>query len=96
MMHADRCAVHHGRVHVVRVGDGRHDPVPVTRMAPAVEAIADRRGRAVPAGQTGPRGARAQHAEDAVDHPAVIDAFLAADLVWQHCLDDVPLRIVHV
>ena len=41
-MGAHAGAIYHHHVDVVRVGNGFHDPVPVARIAPPVEAVVDR------------------------------------------------------
>jgi hypothetical protein len=78
MMGAHGRAIHHDRVDVVGIGHGFHDPVPVARIGPAVEAIVDRGGRAVFLRQIGPWDAGAQDVKDAVNHAPVIHPFYAA------------------
>src|SRR6056297_428569 len=72
MMRAHAGPIDHRCVHIMRFGDGLHDPVPVARIAPSVEAIVDRCGRAVFTGQVSPKDAGAQDVENAVDDAAVI------------------------
>jgi len=95
-MRAHAGPVDHHCVHVMRVGDGIHDPVPVARIAPPVEAVVDRCRWAVFAGQIGPRDAGAQDVENAVDHAAVIYPLLAARFVRQDSFDEFPFQIAHV
>lgn len=96
MMGTDRRAVHHDRIDVISVGDGFHDAVPVTCIAPAVETVVDGRRRAVFAGQISPWNPGAQNVENAVDDTPVIHPLLASCLVGQDCLDELPLKIAHV
>ena len=63
-MRAHAGPVDHHHVHVMRVGDGLHDAVPVTRIAPSVEAVVDGCRRAVLAGQiTGQCDTGAEHGD---------------------------------
>ena len=75
--------IDHHSVHVMHVGDGTHDPVPVARIAPSVEAIVDRCWPTVFAGQISPGEAGAQDIKNAVDHAAVIHPLLAPRVVGQ-------------
>ena len=74
------------RRHVMHVGDGVHDPVPVARIAPSVEAIVDRCWPTVFAGQISPREAGAQDIKNAVDHATVIHPLLARVLLGKAAL----------
>ena len=96
MMRAHTSPVDHHCVHVVRVGDGVRNPVPVARIAPPVEAIIDRCQWAIFAGQIGPRDVSAQDVEDAVDHATVIHPLLTPCLVRQDDFDEFPFQIAHV
>ena len=75
MMNAHGSAIDHNCVHVVRIGHRFHDPVPVPRVSPPVEAVAERGWWAVFAGQIRPVDARAQDVENPVDDPPVINPF---------------------
>ena len=66
-------AVRHDHITILRVRAGLHDPLPDARAGPAIEAGADRGGRLVLRGQTGPGNAGAQDVENASDHAPVIN-----------------------
>ena len=89
-------AVDHLDVAFVRGGDRIHQPVPNTRLSPSHEAIVAGGARAIALRQVAPRCTRAQHPEDAADHPAVIDARHASRLVGQERLDHAPLEVGQV
>lgn len=89
-------AVHHHQISVLRIGHGRHDPVPDARLRPPVEAVIDRRVGTVLRGQIAPGTAHAQRMENAIDHPAVVNAWHAAGLVGQDAFDEFPLKVAHI
>ena len=70
----------------MHVGDGTHDPVPVARIAPSVEAIVDRCWPTVFAGQISLGEAGAQDIKNAVDHATVIHPLLARVLLGKAAL----------
>lgn len=71
-------AIHHDHIDVVGVGHRLHDPIPVARIAPTIEAVVDRGRRTVLLGQIGPGDARARDVKDAIDHAAIISTLHAA------------------
>jgi hypothetical protein len=73
--------------------DGVHQPVPHARPPPAHKPVVAGRARPIALGQIAPRRARAQHPEDAVEHPPVINPRHSARLVRQQRLDHPPLEI---
>ena len=91
MMNAPAGAIHHHHVDVVHVSHRVHDPIPDTRVGPAVEAVIDGCAGAVFAGQVAPRHARAQHVENTIDDAPVIDPFYTSGLVWKNLFDGNPI-----
>lgn len=92
-MHANHGAVDHLHVAVMRLDDGIHQPIPDAGFSPAVEAVVDCRARPVTLRQVAPRRARAQHPENAVENPPIVDPRDAPRLVGKMRLDRLPLEI---
>ena len=92
-MNAHDRGVDHLDIAVVGLRDGVHEPIPMAGLAPAVEAIVAGRVGAVALRQIAPRRARAQHPEDAVQNPPVVDPRHAPWLVRKKRLDDRPFKI---
>ena len=74
-------------------GDGIHHPIPDTCFSPSHEAIVAGGAGAVAFGKVTPRSTRAQHPEDAIQHPPVIDARHTTGFVRQQRFDHAPLEV---
>lgn len=77
-------------------GDGPHHPIPHARFPPSYKAVVAGGARTIALGQIAPRRTGSQHPEDAVQHPAVIDARHASGLVGQQRLDHAPFEVSQV
>ena len=89
----DDGGVDHLHVAVMRCGDRIHQAIPDASFAPAVEAVVNGGARAIALRQVPPERTRAQHPEDAVENPPVVDPRHAARLVREVRLDRLPLEI---
>src|SRR5689334_19906241 len=74
-------------------GDRIHQAVPDASFAPAVEAVVNGGWRPIALRQVRPERTRAQHPEDAVENPPIIDPWHAPRLVRQVRLDRLPLPL---
>ena len=92
-MNAHNRAVDHLHLAVVALDDGIHQPIPDAGLAPAVETIVGRRVRPISFRQIAPRGAAAQHPENAVEHTPVGLSARSRLPFGQHRLDDAPLEV---
>jgi hypothetical protein len=90
---ADGSAIDHLDVAVVGLGDCVHQPIPDACPSPAHEAVVARCPWPIALGQVTPRRTRAQHPENAVQHPPVINALNAPRLVRQQRRDHAPLKV---
>lgn len=92
-MGANRRAVYHLDVAIVRGCDGLHHTAPEPGFPPAHEAVVTGGAWAIALRQVSPRRTRSQHPEDAVQHTAVIDAWDASRLVGQQRFDHTPFEV---
>jgi len=92
-MDAHAGAVDHAHVATVSVSNCVHDPVADPRLRPAPEAVVACGVRPIALRQVAPRRPRAQHPEDAVQHPPVIHPRHPARLVGQQRFDHPPLKL---
>jgi hypothetical protein len=83
-MGANRCAVHHDHINIVRVRHGLYDLIPDFSAGPAIEAVVDCDRRPVLPWQIGSGDAGAQDVKDAIDHAPVISPLHPTRLVWRH------------
>jgi hypothetical protein len=95
-MHANDGGVDHLHVAFVARDNGVHQAIPDAGFSPSVEAIIDRRRRAVALRQVGPGRTRPQNIENAVQHTTVINALDAARLVGKMRLNRVPLKVSQI
>ena len=77
-------------------GDGVHQPVPYACFPPSYEAVVAGGAGAIAFGQVAPRCAGAQHPEDAVQRPPVIDTRHASRFPGQQRLNHAPLEVGQV
>src|SRR5258706_7902600 len=92
-MDADRGAVDHLQVAVVRLGNSVVNAIPDAELAPPHKAVVAGRCRPIALGNVGPWRARAQPPIDAVEDAAVVRPRHAAGLVRKQRLDDGPFEI---
>ena len=77
-----------------RLRQGLEDRAPSAFLGPAVEAIVDRRVRAVLARAIAPPPSRLQHMDDAADDPPVVVPLRTRQARWQMRSDTSPLLVV--
>src|SRR5258706_12192860 len=93
LMDADRGAVDHLQVAVVRLGNSVVNAIPDAELAPPHKAVVAGRCRPIALGNVGPWRARAQPPIDAVEDAAVVRPRHAAGLVRKQRLADGPFEI---
>src|SRR6476660_6352215 len=89
----DDGGVDHLHIAVMGCSDRIHQAVPDASFAPAVEAVVNGGWRPIALRQVRPERTRAQHPEDAVENPPIIDPWHAPRLVRQVRLDRLPLPL---
>lgn len=77
-----------------RLRQGFEDRAPSAFLGPAIEAIVDRRVRAVLARAIAPPPARLQHMDDAADDTPIVVPLRTRQALWQMTLDARPLLVV--
>lgn len=92
-MDANDGRVDHLDLAIVSLSDRVHQAIPDACFPLSVEAVVDRGGWSVARRHVGPRRARAQAPEDAVQHPPVIDPRHPTRLVGKVRPDRLPLKI---
>jgi hypothetical protein len=93
LVNPHRRRIDHLHIAIVGFGDGGHDPVPHTGLAPANEPIVAGRVRAIILRERTPRRARSKHPENTIQDTPVIHPWHATRLVRQQRLDHTPLEI---
>ena len=91
----DVCGIdRHCPDHAGRAGQRVENASPHTLPAPTVEAVVNRRIRAVIGRAIAPTRARAQHVHDPADHTPIIDTVRPTSTPWQQWPNPPPLCIV--
>ena len=92
-MNTHHGGVDHLDVAIEGLGNRVHDAIPHTRLAPADEAVVTGDIGAIAFRKIAPRRTGAQHPEDAVQNPPVVNTRHAARFVRKKRFDDRPFEV---